>query len=365
MPEHSKEDRTEAATPKRREKAKDEGNVPRSRDLSSVAVLFAGIFLLKFTSLDLYEGLKQYLVWAYQNLVFTELTPTSIPGQATATVEYFASRMLPFFVVLMLMGMGINVLQVGVVFAKKALVPKLNRISPLKGFQRLFSLRSIVELLKGFLKIGIVASVSYIVLEKHLADHWALSHMHTGEVMLFIAQVLMELAIKVGLALLVLAVADLLYQRWDHEKNLKMTKQEVKEEMKQYEGNPEVKGRIRAIQKQMSRKRMMAAIPDATVVVTNPTHIAVALKYEPETTSDAPIVVAKGLRKIAEKIKTIARESNVPVIENKSLARNLYDTTEVGAEIPVIFYQAVAEILAQVYSLNPPERKITPGLSYA
>lgn len=365
MPEHSKEDRTEAATPKRREKAKDEGNVPKSRDLSSVAVLFAGIFLLKFTSLDLFEGLKQYLVWAYQNLVFTELTPTSIPGQVYAMVEYFGATMLPFFIILMLISVGINVMQVGVVFAKKALIPKLNRVSPLKGFQRLFSMRSIVELLKGFLKIGIVSYVAYAVLKKHLVDHWALSHMYTGEVMLFIAQVLMELAIKVGLALLVLAVADLLYQRWDHEKNLKMTKQEVKEEMKQYEGNPEIKGRIRSIQRQMSRKRMIAAIPDATVVVTNPTHIAVALKYEPESTSDAPVVVAKGLRKIAEKIKAIARENDVPIIENRSLARNLYDTTEVGSEIPVVFYQAVAEILAQVYSLNPPERKVNPELSYA
>jgi len=182
-----------------------------------------------------------------------------------------------------------------------------------------------------------------------------------SELLAFFGKVFLEIGIKTGVVLLILALFDFVYQRWQYEKSLKMTKQEVKEENKQHEGNPEIKSRIRSVQKEMSRKRMMAAIPDATVVVTNPVFIAVAIRYKPQKQSDAPIVVAKGKRKIAQRIKEIARENNVPIVENKPLARSLYETTPLGVEIPVIFYQTVAEILAQIFQKRQKKNPITAG----
>jgi flagellar biosynthetic protein FlhB len=362
VPDRPAEDRTEAPTPKRREKAREEGHVFRSRELNSVAMLFAGIFALHMIGADLLSAITAFMTETYQSVATAAVTPTTLPALVHLVVDQFTPLMIPFLTVLVLVGIGVNFAQVGVVFARKALIPKFSRLNPLQGIRRLFAVRSLVELLKGLGKIAIVGWVAYLVLKRHLDSYWLLSNVPAAKALALLGEMLLELAIKIGVALIFLGIADYAYQRWEYEKSLKMSKQEIKDEQKQHEGNPEIKGRIRSIQRQLARKRMMAAVPDATVVVTNPTEIAVALKYAPVNKSDAPVVVAKGQRKIAVRIKAIAREHGVPVIENRPLARTLHETTEVGMEIPEVLYQAVAELLVQVYQMNQPS---TPSFKHA
>ena len=198
----------------------------------------------------------------------------------------------------------------------------------------------------------------------HSEKYYSISNFTTISILNFIGDVLFELSIKIAIALIFLGAADYAWQNYEYEKNIKMTKQEVKEEQKQERGNPEVKGRMKALQKQISRTRMMNAVPNATVVVTNPTHIAVALKYAPENPSDAPKVIAKGQRKIAERIKFLAKENSIPIIEDKPLARTLHKTLDIGMEIPPIFYQAVAEVLAKVYQMQRKNKNIKSTIAH-
>lgn len=350
MAEQPVGDKTEKATAKRREDAKDEGNVARSRELNSAVITITGVMLLQFISVDMIQNLTGMYKSTYIQLSFIEITPATFPGQVRMVFSLLGRTVGPIFLVIIFMGLAVNIAQVGFIFSKKALKPKWSKISPLSGIKRIFSKTSVVEFIKGIFKIGIVASIAFYVIKSHLVEFWMLSNATTSQALQFLGGMLYELAIKTGIALLFLAMADFAFQRWDHEKKLKMTKQEVKDEFKQHEGNPEIKGRIRAIQMQMSRARMMQAVPDATVVVTNPTFIAIAMKYDPEEKSDAPVIIAKGKRKIAQKIKALAMDNDVPVVENKPLARGLFDTVEVGMEVPIIYYQAVAEILAHVFS---------------
>ncbi|MFQ6604279.1 MAG: flagellar biosynthesis protein FlhB [Fidelibacterota bacterium] len=342
-------ERTEKPTAKRREKARDEGNVARSRELNSVVIMMAGIMMLYSSASRLIGQLSDVTTATYSQLSTIELTPTVFPLQIRMVFTFFITVLGPFLAGLIIVGLLVNYMQVGFAISKKALKLKWKKLNPASGIKRIFSLMSVVELIKGLFKIIIVGFIALSVINKYLPDFWFLSNATTGQALAFLGSVLFELSLKTSGVLLIMALGDYAYQRWEHEKQLKMTKEEVKEEGKQYEGNPEIKRRIRTIQMQMSRSRMMEAVPDATVVVTNPTFIAVALKYDPVDRSDAPVVIAKGKRKVAEKIKTIAKEHQVPVIENKPLARGLFDTVEVGMEVPVLYYQAVAEILALVF----------------
>ncbi len=352
MAEHSAQDKTESPTAKRREEAREKGNVARSADLNSVAVLFAGILGLSMGGAGMLQTIANWTRELYLNGSQIELTRDSAAFYGVESLKAFASIIAPLLLFLLVAAVGVNVAQVGFLFARKAMIPKFDHINPLSGIKRLFSMRSLVELFKGIFKIAIVTLVGLAVIRKHLDEYWLLTFGTVGETMQFLGSVLRELSIRIGLVLLVLAAADYAYQRYDHEKGLKMTKQEVKDEAKQYE-NPETKARIRSLQQQTARSRMLAVVPDATVVVTNPTHIAVAIKYDPQSRMDAPKVIAKGKRKIAEKIKAIAREHDIPIIENKPLARSLFAVIEPGMEIPALFYEAVAEILAEVYRRNP------------
>lgn len=332
--------------------AKEKGNVAKSADLNSVAVLFMGILALQFIAPDLMDHLMRFTTETYRSLTSIDLDADKITPQISYVIMMFAAMMAPILVLLLIAGLAANIGQVGFLYARKAMVPSFEKINPLKGIKRMFSMRSLVETLKGIIKIIIVASVAYFVLTKHLADYLVVANMTALQVVTFLGSMFLELGMKVGFALLILAIADYAYQKYEYEKSLKMTKQEVKDEQKQYEGSAEVKGRIRSAQRQASRKRMMAQIPDATVVVTNPTFIAVALKYDPQKRGDAPKVVAKGKRKLAERIKLIAKENDVPIIENKPLARGLYEIVEVGMDIPFMFYQVVAEVIVQVYKMK-------------
>ncbi len=347
MADHA--DKTEKPTQRKREETRDKGNVARSQELNSVAVLLGGLLAFYVVGGFFGSTFKRFVVTTYQESSLMEITAQSLPGQIADFMTLVAKLLLPVFLTLLLFSLATNVAQVGVVFAKKALIPDIKRINPLNGVKRMFSLRSLVEMLKGLLKVTILVIISYSVIQKYQESYILLPHRSPAEILGFILKVISELTIKSGIALLIMAVADFAYQKWQHEKELRMSKQEVKDENKQYEGDPQLKSHMRSIQREQAMNRMMQAVPDATVVVTNPTHIAVALKYEPQSRADAPKVVAKGKLKIAEKIKSIARENEVPVIEDKALARGLYNACELNTEIPMAFYQAVAEILSKIY----------------
>lgn len=352
MPEKPAEDRTEPATPKRREEAREKGNVARSVELNSAVVLLMGVTVLFFISGDMMAKILGFMRGTYHRIYGLSITPDTLPTQMRVVIGSIMDILLPIVLLIMVAGLAANVVQVGFVLAKKALIPSLNKISPMSGFKRIFSLRSGVEALKGFGKIILVSWIGYSVIHNHYDEYVLMAFSTIAEAFVFLGQVLFELSIKIGIAMAFLAVADYAYQKYDHEKNLRMTKQEVKDESKQYEGSPEVKGRQKSLMRSAARRRMMDDVPSATVVVTNPTHIAVALRYQSMHEQVAPKVVAKGKRKIAEKIKSIAREYEVPVIENKPLARSLFETTDVGMEIPGELYQLVAEVLAQVYQMK-------------
>jgi len=351
MGENSQQDKTERATDRRRQLAREEGNVFKSMEVNSVAVMFAGIIALKYLMPALYDILRRFMREIYQSAGMFTLTSESIRILVIKTLLWLLPVIAPIFLVIMAVALASNIGQSGFVFSSKALMPRLDKLDPFKGLKNLISLRSLVELLKGVLKIGLVGWVSWVIVKKRLDEFWLLAEVTPWQLTTFITELIFNLFVKVGLVMVVLAAADFAYQKWNYEKNLRMTKQEVKDEFKQYE-NPEIKGRIRSIQRQVARRRMMTAVPTATVVVTNPTHIAVALKYEPKQKTDAPVIVAMGQRKVAEKIKEIAREHGIPIIENKPLARSLFDSLRVGMQIPMVYYQAVAEIFAQVYRLK-------------
>ncbi len=343
------QERTEQPSPKRLQDAKDRGQVAKSQELNTVAVLITGMLAFKAGSALFASTLNRFMITTYHESSFMEITVQSLPGQAIDFMKVFATLIMPVMGFIVVAAVASNLAQVGFFIAKKALTPKFSKINPMSGLKRIFSARSLVELVKGLLKIAILGLISYWVINKYRDAFLFLPHRTVSEIVSFLMEVLFDLTLKVGVALLLMAIADYAYQRYEHIKSLKMTKEEVKEEFKQYEGSPVIKKRIKEEQIKLTRSRMFQQVPEATVVVTNPTHIAVALKYDPQTSADAPQVIAKGKLKIAERIKQIARDNDVPVIENKPLARGLYESCEIGMEIPVEFYQAVAEILSQIY----------------
>lgn len=352
MAEDQGQDKTEQPSARKLEEAVEQGNVAKSRELNSVAVLVGVMIAFKAFSGYTANALKGFMTTTYQEISFISITVESLPKQTLLVLSVLAKVTLPIILVVLVFAMAANYAQVGFIFAKKALLPKFSKINPLSGLKRMFSAQSLVELLKGIIKIVILAFISYLVIRKHIPEYIALPAHSAGEITSFFISILFEMTLKITIALLVMAVADFAWQKYDHLKQLKMTKQEVKDEMKQQEGNPLVKSKIRSLQLSRARSRMLKAVPEATVVVTNPTTYAVALKYDPKSSSDAPRVVAKGMRKLAERIKKIAAENQIPVIENKPLARGLYDTCPVGSEIPMAYYQAVAEVLSRIFLKN-------------
>jgi flagellar biosynthetic protein FlhB len=252
-------------------------------------------------------------------------------------------------------GLAGNVLQVGFEIHSEALSLKFNKLNPVTGLKKLVSLQSLVELAKGIAKIIVVSAVAYGVVSRHLQQFPGLMQQDISQVLVFVAKVSFEIGFYVCLSLILLAVLDFAYQRWQHEKNLRMTKQEVKDERKQTEGDPKIKARIRRIQMEMAYRRMMAAVPEADVVITNPTHLAIALRFDGKTMI-APRILAKGAGFVAERIRQVAGENDVPVVENKPLAQALYKMVDIGDFIPVELYRAVAEVLAYVYRLKGLQR---------
>ena len=343
-------EKTEQATDAKREEFRKQGQVAHTRELGS-ALLFLAIagsvwFFGRFYMSNIQE--------LFNKTFGADMVMSIRKGNPFELVQFAATKafilMLPISVVAAVIGVVSTVAQIGFMQVEDAFSPKFEKLNPIDGFSRIVSLRALVEGLKAFLKLGAVGIVLWLLLKGEAAKAPYLVTYSIEQILEYIGTVVVKLMMGVGLVMTALAAADYFFQRWDLEKKMMMTKQEVKEEHKSREGDPMIKSRIRRIQREMANKRMMNDIPKASVVITNPTHIAVVLKYD--DTLPAPQVVAKGADLVAERIKAIAREHNIPIMENKPLARTIFKTIKIGQIIPRELFVAVAEVLSYVFKLK-------------
>ncbi|MDP4087918.1 MAG: fused FliR family export protein/FlhB family type III secretion system protein [Bacillota bacterium] len=344
------EEKTEDATPRKKRDAKQKGQVAKSKEVPLALTLLVITLVLAVLGSYVGSSLKNTIIYFLSNN-FSELTYESVQGVAVSTLLRIAAVFLPVVVPIMVFGVLGNYIQTGFIFSSEPLKPKLSKLNPLSGFKRIFSVRSVVELIKQLALVSIVGYVGYSFVKSNYLDMLNMSNLSINEIPGAFGSLVVSIFTKITLILMAIALIDYIYQRYMYNKDLRMTKQEIKEEFKQDEGDPQIKSKIKQKQRESASRRMMASVPDATVVITNPTHIAVALQYEGENMG-APKVVAKGTDYIALKIKEIARDSSVPIIENKPLARLIYSEIELDQEIPVDMYQAVAEILAVVFKMK-------------
>ncbi len=346
------QDKTEQPTPKRLEEAREKGNVAKSMEVNSAFSLLSGLTLLYAMSSLFYRQFAATFHSIFNGGYMVELTPGAVQFYFIRGLEHFGVLLLLFMGTLMVIGIGSNLLQVGFLFTLEPLTPKGDKLNPLKGLKKIiFSKRSLEELVKNMLKLTIIIYVAYHAIMGYKEEFVPLMDKGPEQVISFMLTAGLKVSFRIALIFLFIAAADYAFQKYEHINNLKMTKQEVKDESKQTEGDPKIKSRIRSMQIQMSRNRMMQAVPEADVVITNPTHYAVALKYDLEKNT-SPKLVAKGQNLIAQKIKEVARENDIPVVEDPPLARALYKAVEIDQEIPQKFFQGVAEILAYVYKLK-------------
>lgn len=347
------EEKTEQATPKKKKETREKGNVLQSKEINSAFVLLAAFIMINAFATFIGITLRNSTSYIYEeylalNYIFSlrNLQPL------------FINIIISFFIILapialtnLLVGVIASYLQIGVLFTTKPLAIDIKKINPIEGFKRMISMKSVVELLKSLIRIIVVGYISYSYVKGQIVTILETIGMDIYIVLKSILSMSVDIGIRASAVLVVLAVLDYYYQKYEYNKNLKMSKQEIKEEYKQTEGNPQIKSKIKEKQRQMSMQRMMQDVPKADVIITNPTHFAIGIKYNPQE-FDAPKVIAKGQDLIAQNIKKIAQENNIPIVENKPLARTLYDSVDIGQFVPPELYQAVAEVLAYVYRIN-------------
>lgn len=347
-------EKTEDATSQKLKDVRNEGNVAKSREIPTAATLLVLYVCLRFMMGFIGEGLLGTFSEYYTLIpryVEYGIDVSSFSLLMTKTILNMVLLMAPFLGLGFILAFFSDSLQFKFKVTTKPLEPKLSKINPISGFKRMFSLTTLVELLKSIIKVVAISYIVYDMFLEHQNDLFLLYDLSIENSLLLMYEIVLELCLKVFLLFCVIGAADFMYQKWKFKEDNKMTKQEVKDEFKNQEGDPKVKGQQRRRMQQASQRRMMAAIPEADVVITNPTHFAVALSYKAGQ-GQAPIVVAKGADFLAGRIKDIARESHVEIVENKPLARMLYYNVDLGAEIPPELYQAVAEVLAYVYRLQ-------------
>jgi len=352
MAEQEGQEKTEVPTEKKRRESREEGQVAFSKELSSAALLAGIVLTLVATSPIILDAMRQLMSQIFRDLAQRkELSIDSIFTLSGEILSIILPAFAPFAAVIIFTGIFASVLQVGVQITFKAISPKFNKISPLTGLKRLFSSQSLADFLKSMAKLIIVGFVGYLTYIDKITELNGLSVSTPESILIYNFTVVAEVAGKIVLALVAIAIFDYFYQRWHHEQQLMMTKQEVKDETKQTEGDPQLKARIRQIQREMSNARMMQEVPKADAVIVNPTHFSVAILYDRDVMS-APEVIAKGADHLALRMRTVARENNVPILERPELVRDLYANVEIGDDIPERFYKAIAEILAFVYRLR-------------
>ena len=340
--------KTEDPTPKKLEEARKKGQVAVSKEINNWLMLFAGTILVAlmapFAFTNLLEILKAFIERSYAFPSAPGGMGVILGGGLKQVLMALALPLAFLFIVAFLAPF----VQVGPLFAPEAIKPEISKISPIKGFKRLFSMRSLMEFAKGLLKLAIIGVVGVIIIYPYFDKFEHFIGLPIPLLMGELKSLVVSLMIGVLIVLVVVAVIDLVYQRHEHAKKMRMTKQEVKDEYKQTEGDPHVKARLRQLRSEKARQRMMQAVPSADVVITNPTHYSIALKYDPET-MEAPLCVAKGIDEIALRIREVAKQHDIILYENRPLARTLYDTVEIDETIPVEQYQAVAEVISFVF----------------
>ncbi len=346
-------EKTEEPTPKKRADARKKGQVGRSQELNTAFVLLIGFFSLKLLWDSIYLSIANYTTYVFSNVNQTVDTENVI-RIFIGIMTILAQTALPIMLFIMVIGLAINFFQVGLTFNTESIEFKLDKLNPINGFGRIFSKRSLVELVKSFFKILVIGFFLYRFIHEQLLAMPQFMFFDLTTSLALVAEIIFQMAFIVIGVIMVMAFCDYGYQKWQTTQDLKMTKQEVKDELKQSEGDPQIKGKIRQKQRQMAMARMMKEVPKADVIITNPTHYAIALAYK--SGMIAPQLVAKGQDLVAQRIKEIARESRITIVENKPLARALYASVEVGDIVPQELYQAVAEVLAYVYRLKNQRR---------
>ncbi len=343
-------ERTEAPSSKRREDFRKKGQVAQSKEVQTAALFTVLLLFWIFYMPSFWRGLLDLLSTLWQSIGDIELTPQSTMNLAFFLLQRSVVLLVPLFLLVLIIGFFSSFMQFGWLLTAKPLIPDFSKLDPIKGFGRLFSKRSVIEVIKSLLKVALITWVAATTVMNHFQEALILVDTSVAMTFSYLAKVSTLILAKVCAVLILLAILDFSFTKWEMEEKMKMTKQELKEEFKESEGDPHIKAQIRAIQQQMARKRMMAEVPSADVVITNPTHISVAIRYDSGKMA-APVLVAKGADHVAMKIREIAREHNIPLVENPPVARLLHKL-DLGAAIPEEMFRAVAEILAHVYSLK-------------
>lgn len=347
-------EKTEDATSKKLTDARKEGKVAKSTEIIMAVTLLGLFLLLKFYAVYLGEQFAGVFNHIY-SFISMEAHDGNVANVLIAIIRDVLLRILlltaPFFLIAYCLALFGNIAQVGWKVATKPLEPNFSKFNPISGFKRIFSKDKLVDLLKAVLKIAAVSYMVYSVLKNYIDEIMILYSLGLFQAVGLVGKIVIDIGIRISILFIAIGLFDIYYQRRKFKEDMKMTKQEVKDEYKNTEGDPQIKGKIRGKMREASQRRMMQELPKADVVITNPTHLAVAIKYDRDT-AQAPVVIAKGADYIAEKIKTIARENKIEIVENKPLARMLYYNVELGDEIPTELYQMVAEVLAYVYRLQ-------------
>jgi flagellar biosynthetic protein FlhB len=344
-------EKTERATSKKRQDSRQKGQVAKSAEIPSTLILLACICIM----LMLGPFFQKQLMIMFSDVFLHHLSMDVTKENVMSMFSHYAIQLLiflaPIFVTVLLIAFAGNYVQIGWLFTLSAIMPKFEKLNPLTGAKNIFGIRSVVEFLKSSLKLTSVAIIVYVVINSAKDRLMDLAHLPIQDIFSFVSGLTIRMGLFVAVLLFVIAIADFMYQKYEYEKNLRMSKQDIKDEYKNMEGDPLIKGKIRERQRRMALMRMMQEVPKADVVITNPTHFAVALKYD-GTKMEAPTVIAKGQDYLALRIREIAKKNEVITMENKPLARALYERTEVGDSVPADLFQAVAEVLAYVYRLK-------------
>ncbi|MGP4040283.1 flagellar biosynthesis protein FlhB [Gracilibacillus sp. D59] len=344
-------EKTEKATPKKRQDARKKGQVAKSQDVNTAILLFF-IFIILLVTGDLLKGtMTSMYSKSFTEYIHHDVTEEELFSMFTDILSQISIAIAPIMLIAIVAGLASNFMQIGFMFTTEPLKMKLNKIDPIQGAKRIFSARALVELVKSLLKIVVVGVITFSIIWINRNEMMMLVDKEVNGALAFFGQMTIEMGIAAAIGLLIISVIDYAYQKYDFEKQNKMSKNDVKDEHKNIEGDPLIKSKIKEKQRQMAMQRMMSEVPNADVVITNPTHYAIAIKYD-EAKADAPYVVAKGVDFIAMRIKDIARNHDVVMVENRPLARALYDQVEIDEVIGEDFFQAVAEILAYVYRIQ-------------
>ncbi len=350
MADDSQQEKTEQASDKRRKEFREKGQVAQSREVQTAALLTSSLLLWFFYAPFFWKQLSAFVAAYWRNAGEFEITQLSTVNLLTVMFGKLALLMAPPLLLTLVVGFFASFLQVGWLFTAKPLIPDFSKLDPIQGAQKFISKRSLVEIVKSLAKVTLVGVIAFKAINAEFEGALYLIDMDVTETVRYVAKVGALVLLKSSGVLILLALFDFLFVRWEMEQKMKMSKQEQKEEFKETEGDPYIKSRIRAIQQQVARRRMMAEVPKADVIITNPTHLSIALSYR-RGEMDAPQVVAKGADHLAMRIREIARENNVPMVENVPVARALYKV-DIGRSIPEDMFKAVAEILAYVYNLK-------------